>query len=108
MPRNTRKQLVGKRTENCEIDLRAEELADLERSLHRAWRWCGNKVTPIWNDPNYCISRSNGRTNPKEADWHIRTNQVPDHSGRSSVGCSESAWRLRGRAALSPHGPRRH
>lgn len=68
MPRLGRKQLVGKRIENYETALRAEELAELERSLHRAWKWCGNRIVPIWNDPNCLISKSNGRPNPKAAD----------------------------------------
>lgn len=66
MPRRSRKQLVGK-IENCEIYIRAKELADLERSLHRTWRWCGNTIMPIRNTASSYINKSSGRTNLKEA-----------------------------------------
>jgi hypothetical protein len=67
MPRRSRKQLVGKKEENYEIYTRTKELADLERSLHRTWRWCGNTIIPIWNTTSSYIDKSSGRTNFKEA-----------------------------------------
>jgi hypothetical protein len=67
MPRTGRKNLVGKKQENYEIYMRTQELASLERSLHRAWKWCGNRIVPIWDDPSF-INSSNGHSNPEEAD----------------------------------------
>jgi hypothetical protein len=68
MPRNIRKQLVGKREENYEIHIRGQELAALERSLHRTWQWCDNSFISIWNIGSCCNGRCTSRTNPKEAD----------------------------------------
>ncbi len=66
MPRRTRKQLVGK-IEDYEIDHRAEELADLERSLHRTWRWCSDTTVPRRDDMSRFAHRSAEATNFKEA-----------------------------------------
>lgn len=68
MPRTGRKQLIGKRQENYEIYIRAKELAALERSLHRTWRWCGNTIVPMWGGTSCFISRCSDSTNLKEAE----------------------------------------
>lgn len=69
MPRNTRKELVGKREENYQIYLRAEKLAELEQSLHRTLRWCDCSLISRWNATSCCRNgKCTCRTNPKEAD----------------------------------------